>query len=48
MMRDWLWNRLNDWRVRMILARAPAKRINRVSWLCRLLWRYGYHQSARG
>ena len=41
-MRDWLWNRLNDWRVRMILARAPARRINRVSWL------YGYHQSVRG
>ena len=47
-MRDWLWNRLNDLRVRMILNHAPARSINRVSRMCRWLWRYGYHANERG
>jgi len=42
-MRDWIWNRLNDLRVWMIKRHAPARRINFVSRLCRMIWPRGYH-----
>lgn len=46
-MRDWLWGLLNAWRVSMIHRHAPARRINFVSRLCRMLWPMGYHAGRR-
>ena len=46
-MRDWLWHRINNLRVSMIYRHRSARSIERVSRLCRLLWRYGYHVSKR-
>lgn len=47
-MRDKIWNWLNDWRVSMIHRHAPARRINIVSRLCRMVWPMGYHAGRRG
>ena len=46
-MKDMAWEKLNDLRVWLIHKRAPARLVNAVSRLCRLLWPMGYHAGRR-
>jgi len=38
----WLWNRLNELRVRMVMKRRSARIINRISKICVRIWRDEY------
>lgn len=42
-MKDWIWAQLDRLRVWMILKRMPARRIEKVSRMCRRIYPYGFH-----